>query len=118
MGVINILVSAVMYLGVYAIAATVLWIAAWSVSPVGTHVRYRRVALAVAFMFPLDFVIRYAADRFLGGSGGFLIGLGVDTAIVVMALGMPLWRSLLATFAYYAALLAIWVVVGLTFGPL
>jgi len=105
-----------MFLGVYGIAATVLWVAARCLAPAGTKVPYRRVAFAVALMLPLDFVIRFVTNRFLGGSGDSIIALCVDTMIVVFVVGMPIWRSLLATFAYYWTLVGCWVVVALTFG--
>lgn len=110
---VAVLVGGVMWvLAIYAIAATVLWLVA------RRYARYSRVLCAVACMLPLDFLVGYVTERFLGGANwcGLLISFGLDVGIVALIVGMPFWRSVFATGAYLVSLTACMVAMGLVFG--
>jgi len=101
------------FLGGYIAAATVLWGAARLLAPLGRTVEYRRVALAVALMLPLDFAIPYLVGHTVGDSWGLPVAFGVDAAIIVALLRLPVLRSLIAAIAYEATLFGWVFVLGL-----
>jgi hypothetical protein len=105
--------AAAIFLGIYTLAAVALWGTAWFVAPAGKRVAFRQAALVAVIMIPIDLGLPYVLGEFPYTA---LLDFAIVTLFVAIIVRIPVWRSLLAAGAYFAALLGGEVVVGLTFG--